>query len=97
MAQTIKIKRSTTTAAPSSLAQGELAYSDTSSKLFVGSATDGTILTIGGKLYVDMLVHTAGTLTASSAILVDATSKIDKLLTGNIRINNTTSQIVPKK
>lgn len=93
MAQTIKIKRSTTTAAPSSLAQGELAYSDTSSKLFVGSATDGTILTIGGKLYVDMLDHTAGTLTASSAILVDATSKIDKLLTGNIRINNTTSQI----
>lgn len=93
MAQTIKIKRSTTTAAPSSLAQGELAYSDISSKLFVGSATDGTILTIGGKLYVDMLDHTAGTLTASSAILVDATSKIDKLLTGNIRINNTTSQI----
>ena len=93
MAQTIKIKRSTTTAAPSSLAQGELAYSDISSKLFVGSATDGTILTIGGKLYVDMLDHTAGILTASSAIVVDSNSKIDKLLTGNIRINNNTNHI----
>jgi hypothetical protein len=40
MSQTIKIKRSTATAAPGSLAQGELAYSDNSSKLFIGSATD---------------------------------------------------------
>ena len=88
MAQTIKIKRSTTTAAPGSLSQGELAYSDNSSKLFVGSATDGTILTIGGKLYVDMLDHTAGTLTASSAILVDSDNKIDQLKTANLTINS---------
>jgi len=54
MSQTIKIKRSTATAAPSSLAQGELAYSDNSDKLFIGSATDGTILTVGGKLYTDL-------------------------------------------
>lgn len=87
MSQTIKIKRSTATAAPGSLAQGELAYSDNSSKLFIGSATNGTILTIGGKLYVDMLDHTAGTLTASSAIIVDADSKIDQLKTANLTIN----------
>lgn len=96
MAQTIQIKRSPNsggTATPSSLAAGELAYSDNSAKLFIGRPNDGAVLTIGGELYVNMLDHTAGTLTASSAILVDANSKIDKLLTGNIQINNTANQI----
>jgi len=93
MAQTIKIKRSTTTAAPSTLTAGELAYSDNSDKLFIGAPADNAVVAIGGKLYVDMLDHTAGTLTASSAIVVDANSKIDKLLTGNIRINNTANKI----
>ena len=93
MAQTIKIKRSTTTAAPSSLTAGELAYSDNSDKLFIGAPADNAVVAIGGKVYVDMLDHTAGTLTASSAIVVDANSKIDKLLTGLIRINNTAGQI----
>ena len=40
-----------------------------------------------------MLDHTAGTLTTSSAIVVDADGKIDKLKTGNIRINDTQNQI----
>ena len=40
-----------------------------------------------------MLDHTAGTLTASSAIIVDSSSKIDKLLVDNIRIGNTDNQI----
>jgi len=93
MAQTIKIKRSTTTATPSTLSAGELAYSDNSDKLFIGAPADSAVIAIGGKVYVDMLDHTAGTLTASSAIVVDANSKIDKLLTGNIRINNTANQI----
>ena len=93
MAQTIKIKRSTTTAVPSSLTAGELAYSDNSDKLFIGAPADSAVVAIGGKVYVDMLDHTAGTLTASSAIVVDANSKIDKLLTGNIRINNAANQI----
>jgi len=93
MAQTIKIKRSTSTSAPGSLVAGELAYSDASDKLFIGQPSDNAVTAIGGKLYVDMLDHTAGTLTPSSAILVDANSKIDKLKTGNIRINNTANQI----
>jgi len=96
MAQTIQIKRSPNsggTATPSSLAAGELAYSDNSAKLFIGRPNDGAVLTIGGELYVNMLDHTAGTLTASSAIIVDANSKIDKLLTGSIQINNTANQI----
>tara|TARA_B100001094_G_scaffold212190_1_gene206138 strand:- start:980 stop:2554 length:1575 start_codon:yes stop_codon:yes gene_type:complete len=94
MAQTIKIKRSSSTAAPTSLGQGELAYSSNSKKLFVGHPTSSAVTTIGGDLFVEMLDHTAGTLTASSAVVVDASSKIDQLKTGNIVVtgsNNTIS------
>ena len=94
MAQTIKIKRSSSTAAPTSLGQGELAYSSNSKKLFVGHPSSSAVTTIGGDLYVEMLDHTAGTLTASSAIVVDASSKVDQLKTGNIVVtgsNNTIS------
>ena len=88
MAQTIKIKRSTSTAAPSSaLGQGELAYSFNSSKLFIGDGSANDI--IGGELYVNMLDHTAGTLTASSAIVVDSNSKIDQLLVDSLTLNGT--------
>ena len=86
MAQTIKIKRSTSTSAPTSLVAGELAYSDASDKLFIGQPSDNAVTAIGGKVYVDMLDHTAGTLTASSAILVDSSSKIDQLKTANLTI-----------
>lgn len=54
MANTIRIKRSTSTAAPTSLANAELAYSEQSSKLFYGVGTGGaggtatSIVAIGG-------------------------------------------------
>ncbi|MDA7548922.1 hypothetical protein N8774_00580 [Gammaproteobacteria bacterium] len=92
MAQTIKIKRSSSSAAPSSLGAGELAYSSNSKKLFVGHPSSAAVTTIGGDLYVAMLDHSAGTLTASSAILVGSDSKIDQLKTGSTVItgaNNT--------
>lgn len=41
MANTIRIKRSASTATPSSLANAELAYSENSSKLFIGVGTGG--------------------------------------------------------
>ena len=92
MAQTIKIKRSTSAAQPASaLSAGELAYSFNSSKLFIGDGSNNDI--IGGELFTNMLDHTAGTLTASSAIIVDSNSKIDKLLVDNIRIGNTDNAI----
>ena len=87
MAQTIKIKRSTTTATPSTLSAGELAYSEDSRKLFIGRPNDGAVIDIAGELYTDMLDHTAGTLTASSAIVVDSNSKIDQLLVDNITLD----------
>ena len=93
MAQTIKIKRSSSTAAPTSLGAGELAYSSNSKKLFVGHPTSAAVTTIGGDLYVEMLDHTAGTLTASSAIVVDTSSKIDQLKSGNVVLTGSNNTI----
>ena len=93
MAQTIKIKRSNTTAAPTSLGAGELAYSSSSNKLFIGHPSSAAVTTIGGEVYVNMLDHTAGTLTASSAILVDSNSKIDSLKSGNIVVTGSSDTI----
>ena len=91
MANTIKIKRSSSTAAPSTISAGELAYSESSKKLFYGAiAGSNAYQTIGGKLYTDMLDHTAGTLTASSGIIVDSNSKIDVLNVDNITLNTNT-------
>jgi len=89
MAQTIQIKRSSSTATPTSLQNGELAYSATSNKLFIGrpGGSTGDVDAIGGKVYVDMLDHTAGTLTASSAIVVDGNSKINNLLVDNLQFD----------
>jgi hypothetical protein len=62
MANTIiAIKRSQTTAQPSSLSNGELAYSYSSNKLFVGQTDDAnsavTVEYIGGKLLVDKVAN----------------------------------------
>ena len=81
MALTLQIKRSTGSTAPSSLADGELAYTHGSDKLFIGDGS--TVEVIGGKSFNDKIDHTDGTLTASSAILVDSNSAIDELLVGN--------------
>ena len=55
MAQTIQIKRSSSTATPTSLSAGELAYSDSSDKLFIGQPSNNTVVPIGGKYYTDIL------------------------------------------
>ncbi len=47
MANIIKIKRSATTATPSALAEGELAYSESSGNLFIGISGDN-VATVGG-------------------------------------------------
>ena len=99
MASTIRIKRSSTAGNPSTLGAGELAYSALSDngsnggdRLYIGMGTETTgnaanHVVIGGKFFTDRLDHTAGTLTASSAIVVDANSKIDNLLVDNLQLN----------
>jgi hypothetical protein len=99
MATIIRIKRSTSASAPGSLKSGELSYSAGSGtqanggdRLYFGKGDDGsgnatTIEVIGGAYFANMLDHVAGTLTASSAIVVDASSKIDVLNVDNITID----------
>ena len=103
MASIIKIKRSGTSGAPSSLKLGEQAYSYLSGtqsnggdRLYIGTGgVDGSgnaaqIDVVGGKYFTDQLDHVKGTLTASSAIVVDANKKIDNLIVDNIDINANT-------
>ena len=86
MAQTIQIKRTTGTGKPTSVAQGELFYAYGSNgtygkRLAIGNVNGGgnTPEIIGGSHFMDMLDHTAGNLTASSAIITDSSSQINEL------------------
>lgn len=99
MASIIRIKRSEVSGNPATLGQGELAYSaltDNGSnggdRLYLGMGTETANnavnhFVIGGKFFTDRLDHTAGTLTASSAIVVDASSKIDIINVDNITLD----------
>ena len=91
MATIIRIKRSTTSNAPTDLKTGEISYSSGSGsqsnggdRLYFGKGDDGsgnatTPEVIGGAYFTNMLDHVHGTLTASSAIITDASSKINNL------------------
>ena len=81
MAVTLQIKRSTGSAAPGTLADGELAYTKGDNKLYIGDGS--SIRLIGGKSFNDLIDHNAGTLTASSALIVDSNKAIDDLIVGN--------------
>jgi hypothetical protein len=96
MAQTILIKRSSGTAVPTSLANGELAYSSSSDKLFVGRPGGGTgdIDAIGGKYYTDIITAATASNTASKLVLRDGSGNfvagtITANLTGNVTGNVT--------
>lgn len=105
MASIIRIKRSSVSGNPATLGTGELAYSaltDNGSnggdRLYIGMGTEtagnaANHIVIGGKYFTDMLDHTPGTLTASSAIIVDASSKINNLNVGNITITGSTNTV----
>jgi hypothetical protein len=87
----IKIKRSVGSDAPTALEAGELAITfgagtanNAGERLFVGDGSNTQI--IGGAYYVDMLDHAAGTLTASSALVVDENKKIDELYIDDLAI-----------
>ena len=88
MAVTLQIKRSTGTTAPGTLADGELAYThgtgtaaNNGDRLFIGDGSSVNV--IGGQFFTDMLDHSLGTLTASSALTVDSNKAVDDLIVGN--------------
>lgn len=99
MSSTIKIKRSEVAGNPAVLGAGELAYSGLTDngvnggdRLYVGMGTETAgnavnHVVIGGKYFTDMLDHSKGVLTANSAIITDASKKLDQLLVDNIDIN----------
>lgn len=99
MSTTIRIKRSGNTVSPTTLASGEIAYSwesSTGGKLYLGWGDEITpgvapnISVIGGKYFTDKLDHTPGVLTANSAIITDASNKIDQLYIDDIHLNGST-------
>ena len=92
MATILKIKRSTAsgTTAPAALSAGELAVTygggtsgNLGERLMIGNSDGSAVLVIGGKYFADLNDHTLGTLTASSAVLVDSNSAIDTIKIGN--------------
>lgn len=98
-ASIIRIKRSGTAGTPSTLANGELAYSYLDGaggdRLYIGTGAGSggnaaDIVAIGGKYFTDLLDHPLGTLTANSAILVDDDKKINELLVGDLKLTNST-------
>ena len=105
MASIIRIKRSSVSGNPATLGAGELAYSaltDNGSnggdRLYIGIGTEtsgnaANHFVVGGKYFTDMLDHTPGTLTASSAIVVDSNSKINNLNVGNLTLTGSTNTI----
>ena len=102
MASIIRIKRSTTAGNTATLAAGELAYSGLGNNdsnggdrlyLGLGTETNGNAashLVIGGKYFTDLLDHTRGELTASSALIADANSKLNNLKVDNLDLDGNT-------
>jgi hypothetical protein len=102
MASIIRIKRSSTAGNPTTLGAGELAYSALTNndsnggdRLYIGIGTEtagdaANHIVIGGKYFTDLLDHTRGTLTASSALITDASSKLDNLKVDNLDLNGNT-------
>ena len=66
----IQILRSGTTAYPTTLNPGEQAYSYVSDKLFVGN-TDNSVVTIGGKYYVDLIDAATSSSTGNTIVRRD--------------------------
>ena len=88
MAQTILIKRSTSTAAPTALSNGELAYSHVSGsgKLYIGrpGGGSGDIDAIGGKYYTDIITAATAANTAGKLVLRDGSGNFSSnVITAN--------------
>ena len=111
MANLTRIKILTTgatTAAPSNIKTGELAYSyvagtqaNNGDRLYIGTGNEaGGVATgigiIGGKYFTDLLDHVHGTTTANSALIVDANKHVTDLNIGSLalEVSGGTGQVV---
>jgi len=85
MANVIKIKRSTTTATPTSLAEGELAYSENSNNLFIGTSGSNVTVIGGSEGIADVVggMVSGNTETGISVTYDDSDSTLDFALTAD--------------
>ena len=79
MANKILIKRSTANAVVTGLSNGELAFTQAGSKLFIGAPDGSGVIAIGG-------AHNPGVLTANQALVANSTSGIDKIIVANAAV-----------
>jgi len=102
MANLTRIKILTTgstTAAPSNIRTGELAYSyvtgtqaNNGDRLYIGTGSEdgsghaSSVEIIGGVYYTNLLDHVHGTTTANSALIVDGNSHVSALNTATFKI-----------
>lgn len=97
----IQIKRSQNTAAPTTLANGELAYAFSSDKLFIGqtdSATDSvSVEYIGGKLLVDKVANLESILLGGGGELTLGALSIDSLTFPNDTVGTNNSVMFVKE
>jgi hypothetical protein len=82
----ILIKRSLSTATPSSLKQGELAYSYNSNTIFLGSPTGDGAIKIGGQYYTNLIDNATDSATGSTLVKRD--------VSGNASFNYITANII---
>ena len=95
----IKIKRTTGSTAPSSLAAGELAFSGATGtqgnlgqRLFIGDpANSNAVTVIGGNYFTNLMDHAHGTTTASSVLIVDANKSTSELRTAALYLGTSGS------
>lgn len=76
MSNIIQIKRSTSSASPETLANGEFAYTSLVDVLYIGSP-NGSVVAIGG-------ARTPGILTANQALVANSSGSIDEIRTANL-------------
>ena len=108
MANTIRIKRSTGSSAPSSLANAELAYAEGNNILYYGTGTGGaggsatSIEAIGGDGYYSTLTTAqtvsgnktyTGTLDFSGATVQSFTCAQNLVVSGNLTVSGTTTTV----
>jgi hypothetical protein len=93
MANLIQIKRAITTATPTSLANGELAYSGNtaSDSLFIGNPNGGAVTRIGGEKFGHVHGSTVGQLTANAVLIANSGGFINTIKIGNTTVNAVTN------
>jgi len=88
----IQIKRSTTTATPTTLVAGEIAYSFNSNSFFIGDPQNSnSALRIGGGDFTYIYDVTPGTLAGNKAIVTNSSSFVDDFKTASITIGSNTA------